>query len=544
MSGTRGSGRMTVWVAAAAVAMLAVLPVTAQGGENVQPLTISAAQVAGTPGATAFVPVSTVTAGTGPSTFEFLVMVSPLLTLDESATALATNLTGKDLGISAQPELGRYRLIVYGGQDQIPNGVVVTLAFTVPAGAAAQVLPVDLDDASAATPLGTAFETILLNDGSIILGCTPPAAAVPSASQGRSDGVLIEWAAVSGAQEYRVYRSTVNAAGSAVPVSDWQAATTFLDTTAVPPAQGSSTGCGNSRTLTHYYYWVISRSQMGCESAFGPSAMGYRGSPPEAAKALPALSRSGLGEAAADAPLAVRLLISEAIAPESVWVTVDTAGEIAWEVQWQPGSVAGDGWVVVTPEEAWPADAVVTVTAGAETVSGTPVAPSRAQWSIHTDSEGGSLLWQPSFIDFAAIPYRVGGQKTVAARVFELDSAIGPGRVFRIAPEAPLVTPQRVWLPIPAGVSLSDVRVSYLDGGVWLDGRSVAGWLVSDTFEETTQGGQRMVGLVMRHGGTVRLATASDVRPASIGADSLLLLLAAGVLAVRARPSWGARGRR
>jgi hypothetical protein len=520
------------------VMTLIALPAAAQQSG----LQISVAERAADAGATVQVPVSIMATGAQPTTLTFFIQYNPLLlTFNEAATTLAPGLSFKDLAHTPTSQPGGHGFTVSGGFEEIPDGAVVLVAFDVAAQATAQTLAVELTDASAADVNADDFVNIALIDGAISIGCVPSAAPTPTASQDRSDGVLVEWESVTGASEYRVYRSTSDAVGGATPIGDWQTATSFLDTTAAPPSAGSSMGCGNPQVITEYHYWVLSRTLIGCVSEFGDSAMGYRSAAKVMAKALPALSAEGVGHAVADQSLAVRLLLSEAVDPDSVWATVDAAEACLWEVQWQPSSSAGDGWVVVAPLTTWPVGTVVTVSAGATTLSGTPVAPSTGQWVIEGD-EDGALLWQPDFIDFTAIPYHVGAEKGLSVSIFECQGDAPPlpgglGRVFRIAPQTPFATPQRVWLPVPAGISLADVQVYYLDGGEWLAGVDVAGWLASEHLEETTQAGQRMAGLLVNHGGTVQLSTASGgVRPASAGAaaDMLLILLAAGMLAWRA----------
>jgi fibronectin type 3 domain-containing protein len=66
------------------------------------------------------------------------------------------------------------------------------------------------------------------------------------ASAGLATTVEMEWAPVSGAKFYRIYRSRQEQAASARPVGSWQENTRFADPTAIPGAT--------------YYYWVKAAS--------------------------------------------------------------------------------------------------------------------------------------------------------------------------------------------------------------------------------------------------------------------------------------------
>jgi len=61
-------------------------------------------------------------------------------------------------------------------------------------------------------------------------------------SSGKPEGVEVSWSAASGASYYRVYRSTSDDGVDAEPLSPWQVATAYVDTTADPGVM--------------YHYWV------------------------------------------------------------------------------------------------------------------------------------------------------------------------------------------------------------------------------------------------------------------------------------------------
>lgn len=106
---------------------------------------------------------------------------------------------------------------------------------------------------------------------------TVPAPANVSASDGvYPDKVRITWDAVGSGAEYQVYRAETNNPAVAVAISGWTAETSFDDTSALPPAAGS-TGCGGSGVQYRYYwYWVKTWTSQG-ESGFSTADRGYRG---------------------------------------------------------------------------------------------------------------------------------------------------------------------------------------------------------------------------------------------------------------------------
>lgn len=202
---------------------------------------------------------------------------------------------------------GAIGIVVLGiNQNPIPAGELLTVAFRirddVPDGSMTDVIGVD-EAAQIHVPNGqggadqliSSFTRTVDNGGepdvvlmtydfentAVIIGCIPVAAPTGvSATQDRSDGVLVSWSGVAGENvEYRVYRATVNNATAAVPIgAGWQSATSFLDITArVPEVTMGECLMPAEVSEVHYFYWVRARGMEGCEGDLSAqSAEGYR----------------------------------------------------------------------------------------------------------------------------------------------------------------------------------------------------------------------------------------------------------------------------
>ena len=187
----------------------------------------------------------------------------------------------------------------------IPEGLLFTVAFSVAGGLSnglmTDVIGLNDDNAilvpdgsggvvpastsasrSVETETGAVAVTYAFEDLVVSIGCDPP--EVPTnitASQDRSDGVLIGWSAVAttGA-EYRVYRNTTNNNASAVALGTvWQSSTTFTDITAQVPEVVAGDGCTTPSQVNEvrYFYWVQARTAAGCQGELSAtSAEGFR----------------------------------------------------------------------------------------------------------------------------------------------------------------------------------------------------------------------------------------------------------------------------
>ena len=102
--------------------------------------------------------------------------------------------------------------------------------------------------------------------------------------RGNPDKIELSWPDFPGASHFRIYRSTSHDTTEAVPVSAWQAARRFDDTTAEPGID--------------YYYWIRSAfdNEGTNSSSLGPAYTGFRG-----------LDRTGVVQASAGELARVRL---------------------------------------------------------------------------------------------------------------------------------------------------------------------------------------------------------------------------------------------
>ena len=121
-----------------------------------------------------------------------------------------------------------------------------------------------------------------------------------------------------------------------------------------------------------------------------------------------------------------------------------------------------------------------TLTVGAATVTGTPIEVTRA---FAFDS-GAADAEVPSVVDGLDAP-----------------AVIGPVEVYE--------TPQRVWLPIPAGVDPASAGLFYYhasgeDAG-WYPAEHVEGWLVPGSYRYLEADGVVHLGFLVNHAGIVQL---------------------------------------
>ncbi len=237
--------------------------------------------------------------------------------------------TGKMLTVAYHPAEGAIAISIAGlGTDQaaIPEGPLLTLAFRIDpslsVGPTLDVVghdtnnPVVVDGAERRSSASDTEGPIVLamRDGGILVGCSAP--DLPenvTASQGRSDGILIAWDAVdSPGVTYRVYRADTDDLEVALPLGEgWVEATDFLDITANPADSMAPGGCNGAPPADGptYYYWVASRTPVGCEQPpSGVAASGFR----RGGKTLLTAGFGGLGEVVFGAVLLVLAWLSPA----------------------------------------------------------------------------------------------------------------------------------------------------------------------------------------------------------------------------------------
>ncbi|GMV91675.1 MAG: hypothetical protein AMXMBFR82_14530 [Candidatus Hydrogenedentota bacterium] len=421
-----------------------------------------------------------------------------------------------------EPSSGVASIVVFGlNNNVIPNGRLVNMVFIVKSSATIgqQLSLVGSHQASTDTnaqPIATTISDGILT----VTQCTAP--DEPSnfkASDGDfGDHVKLTWDPANGATSYRLYRNSSNSFAGATVLAV-TANTQFNDFGASPAAFVSSGGCGSGSTLsfTTHYYWVQAQSPCGASDPVGADT-GYRGSSKAVSSAkiyeevLPAFADAE-GIHSGDA-IAIRLRSDEPIA--SVWGYVSATDFEDDAVEWVPldSSAGGDGWVVYRPQGAWYPGEVVTMMVGGLTAGGNRLGPLTYAFPVvdsATKMLAPALVEQPGYTDFE-------GQRLLSADESQNESVLErldpdavpelPGSVssaYRIMPEGPFAAPQRVWLPVPEGLSPDALSVYYHQGGTWFPARNVEGFAVNDGALVLELENKAYLGILVRHGGVVAL---------------------------------------
>lgn len=350
---------------------------------------------------------------------------------------------------------------------------------------------------------------------------TPPADV--QATDGEFvDRVRVTFAAVDGATGYRIYRSESNDKAAATLLGSWSE-TTFDDFSAVAVKQASANpfACAatpGSAVAKTYYYWVAAYSDCAESAKSGPDS-GYaggggsifgKGSGAVFEKALPTRQiAGGLYKAQVTSELSVRLRGVAAIDPNSAWAQVDNGVSVAGMSVWMPVSDT-DGWVVFWPTEPLAAGAILTVTVGASTVDGGAVGPVVQQYRVEQPVVG-------------SIEQTEAGQTPQAVPISGFDApptfAGSVGDAYAITPAVVFGTPQRIWVPVPAGVRAEQLGAFYYledgDASAWYPADLVEGWLAPDSEVIQRVAGVTYYGVEVRHGGLVQLGYVGSVNAAA-----------------------------
>ncbi len=335
-----------------------------------------------------------------------------------------------------------------------------------------------------------------------------------------TDKVRLTWSAVDGAEAYEVFRADSDDSGAATLLGQTSVAQ-YDDATAAAPEKTG--GCKPTTTDHDYYYWVKAGSSCG-ESGFSASDNGYRGAAPSKVveKVLPNLvSSDGRLAAQPDAVLSIRIMgEDEPVDESSVWGECDSpeGGEIQW-LSMGNASVS-DGWVLCKPLKAWTDGTLVTLKAGAKTVSGKEIGPFTYDFVIEASAEKQTLaeVPQPTVHDLAAngIESPAAVPETQILQISDPSVEAEPpdnaiGGPLMLAPAGVFDAPQWVWLPLPSGVSADRIGVLYYCSGDgtprWFPADNVTGWMVPGSIAILRSGSTTYFGFQVRYGATIQLVS-------------------------------------
>jgi CSLREA domain-containing protein len=383
------------------------------------------------------------------------------------------------------------------------------------------------------------------------------ATLTPPGNVQASDGtqgalVILTWNAVAGAS-YEVFRGTdanfATAQSLGGTVNPY-----FQDATAALAAIAS--GCSGGTQSTAYHYWVVAFDACGRSQPSTPDT-GYCGLAKKNVHedALPAKAAGdGMQAAQLDSPLAIRLRSDEPIDPETVWGTIVCSSlETEW-VTWQPISDT-DGWVVFEPEDLWQFGETAVMTVGAATVSGEAVGPVTYTFQVESEDmlvarwdKDLDAVWQPGADDYAGMGMAPSSQSAAVALADDGAAPVlanGAGPACVIGPDRLFDAPQWVWMPVPDGVSASELGVFYFkaggEGAGWHPADCVEGWLVPESCVQCECNGVEYLGFQALHGGVVQLAPAdpAPAHPAGMLQGDILVfgLLVGALVLARGRAS-------
>jgi len=359
-----------------------------------------------------------------------------------------------------------------------------------------------------------------VQSGTYTITCSAPSAPTNvSATDGTfTDKVQVTWNAVSGADQYQVYRDST-------AVSGWQSGLSYDDTGAQAPVVTPASGCGGKETITYKYHNYRVKAKNSCgESDFSAANSGHRG----ASKALDPdlkIHEEAFPASAADplSELALRLTSAEPIDPATVWARAEGDGWCEEGGLWRPTvpDDDSDGWVVVAPAAPWPAGGTVLLTAGALTVTGAEVGPVSRAFQLGEEKEGLAPA-EPTIAELAGdadLPVLLADVLSPAYR-------IGPDRVFEEA--APF------WIPVPEGADPNTLEIYYFSEAEehrgWYRGENVLGWMAPDSRAVVEENGQLFIEIQVNHAGIVQLADAQSVK---VLADAGVFLAFAALLGMK-----------
>ena len=346
------------------------------------------------------------------------------------------------------------------------------------------------------------------------------------------DQVVVTWDVVDLATSYEVFRRRVDQAEDAFVSLGTVSGASFSDTTAAGAVPPESMSCPSTEGAipTLYFYTVNAINACGT-SENGQPDIGHRGESDAAVKSaslyetvMPStVIENDLYLAWEDSELAIRLRGEGDLDPDSVWGVVSGTDFESADVLWQPISFGTtfDGWVVYHPETLLPAGDLISMTVGAQRLSGEPIDPVTYWFQIETEDarttrleNKRTILSQPLVSELdaegnktgngdAVTLYRVESGENLSAITWPIGSAYAmfPVQVYRDS--------QRVWLPIPPNTNSSYLQIYYYydqpEGGRWYPAEAIAGWLEPESHLEVEFDGITYLGFLARHAGTIQL---------------------------------------
>ena len=230
--------------------------------------------VKGLPGGQVSVPVSVIAHGTEPGAVTLTLSYNPtyLTYVPPVTEGASTTAAGKQV-LATLVSNGELSLAVFGvTADALQDGVLLSVKFTISQSMPNASTAITGSEGSIASTDGINIPVNTVNGAIELLCDNVGISQTVTATQDRTDGVLVQWAPAAAATAYRVYRSTLQDPATAIVIADWTTGFEYLDESAVTTSTG--TGCNAATgTPTTYYYWVQPRKDANCLGEFtGPAA--------------------------------------------------------------------------------------------------------------------------------------------------------------------------------------------------------------------------------------------------------------------------------
>jgi len=215
----------------------------------------------------------------------------------------------------------------------------------------------------------------------------------------------------------------------------------------------------------------------------------------------------------------MRHVSAQALAGLSVSVAPEPGGGAWWVLKAAHGG-AEDWWLQIAPQGLWTPGTVVEpgIAWRGDAADAVDVDPAAFFIRDGEANDAATLVWQPQpGADYDATGLADADAASAVVReaaapegLGALPGAIGP--VYEIGPDQVFDAPQRVWLPLPAGIDPAAAQLYYAkphgsDRG-WYPAAHVEGWLVPGSERTLTLDGTTHLGLRIRHAATCQWATA------------------------------------